>query len=236
MILEVEGIHSGYGPIEILHGVSLCVKRSEIVSVIGPNGSGKSSTFKTIMGFLVPTSGRILFKGLDTVGLRPDEVIHRGLTYVPQGRIVFSDMTVLENLEMGGFIEKDKRKVRKSVEKVCELFPILKARLKQKAGTMSGGEQQMLAMARALMTDPALILLDEPSLGLAPLFVNMIFEKILELSRKTGMTLMIVEQNAAKALEVSDRAYALDLGRNRFQGTGKELLENEEVRRLYLGG
>ncbi len=236
MILEVEGIHAGYGPIEILHGVSLHLEPSEIVSIIGPNGAGKSTALKTVVGFLSPTSGRIAFRGEEIAGLRPDEVIHRGLGYVPQGRIVFGDMTVRENLEMGAYIERDRRKVKESVERVCELFPVLKERLRQKAGTMSGGEQQMVAMARALMTSPGLIMMDEPSLGLAPRFVNMIFEKVVELSRKTGATLMLVEQNAARALEVSDRGYVLELGRNRFQGSGKELLENEEVRRLYLGG
>ena len=235
-ILDVENLHVSYGPVKILHGVSMQASRSEIVSIIGPNGAGKSTVLKTIMGYLAPANGCIHFKGQNITGTRPNKLIHFGMAYVPQGRIVFTEMTVVENLEMGAYIEKDNRKIRTSIEKVCELFPVLRGKLRQKAGTMSGGEQQMVAMARALMTDPELILLDEPSLGLAPLYVKMVFEKIVELSRKTGTTFLLVEQNAAKALAVADTAYVLELGRNRFHGRGRELLENEEVKRLYLGG
>ncbi len=235
MLLRAEGITAGYGKMAILHEVTVEVRVGEMVSVIGPNGAGKSTAFKTIVGFLRPSGGRVRFDGQDIVGLRPDQVLHRGLAYVPQGRIVFPQMTVLENLEMGAYIERDARRVREALERVYGLFPILAERRSQKAGTMSGGEQQMVAIGRALMTTPKLILLDEPSLGLAPKFVSLIFDKLVEMKR-AGYTMMVVEQNAAKALAVADRGYVLELGRNRFEGTGRALLEDPEVKRLYLGG
>jgi len=234
-LLKADGIHAGYGKLEILHGVSLEVRPQELVSVIGPNGAGKSTGFKTIVGLLRPTSGRVLFDGKEVTGLPPYEVLRLGLAYVPQGRIVFPQMTVLENLEMGAYIESDPARVKEALERVYALFPILAERRHQKAGTMSGGEQQMVAIGRALMTTPKLILLDEPSLGLSPKFVTQIFDKLLEMKR-AGYTLMVVEQNAAKALSVADRGYVLELGRNRFEGTGQALLNNPEVKRLYLGG
>ena len=226
---------AGYGKMAILHDVTLEVRAGEMVSVIGPNGAGKSTAFKTIVGFLRPTSGRVVFDGQDIAGLRPDQVLVRGLAYVPQGRIVFPQMTVLENLEMGAYIERDGARIRQALDRVCALFPILGERRSQKAGTMSGGEQQMVAIGRALMTTPKLIMLDEPSLGLAPKFVTLIFDKLTEMKR-AGFTLMVVEQNAARALAVADRGYVLELGRNRFEGTGEALLADPEVKRLYLGG
>jgi ABC-type branched-subunit amino acid transport system ATPase component len=226
---------AGYGKMAILHDVTLEVRPGEMVSVIGPNGAGKSTAFKTIVGFLRPTSGRVLFDGQDIAGLRPDQVLVRGLAYVPQGRIVFPQMTVLENLEMGAYIERDGTRIRQALDRVCALFPILGERRSQKAGTMSGGEQQMVAIGRALMTTPKLIMLDEPSLGLAPKFVTLVFDKLTEMKR-AGFTLMVVEQNAARALAVADRGYVLELGRNRFEGTGEALLADPEVKRLYLGG
>jgi ABC-type branched-subunit amino acid transport system ATPase component len=234
-LLLIDGVTAGYGKIEILHGVSLTVDAGEIVSIIGPNGAGKSTAFKTIVGFLRPRSGSIRFNGEEIVGLRPDLVLRRGLAYVPQGRIVFPQMTVLENLEMGAYIEPDRARVNAALEQVYALFPILRERRRQKAGTMSGGEQQMVAIARALMTTPSLILLDEPSLGLSPKFVTLIFEKLVEMKR-AGYTLMLVEQNAARALAIADRGYVLELGRNRFEGSGQRLLSDPEVKRLYLGG
>ena len=234
-LLRAEGLVAGYGRMDILHGVSLEVYRGELVSVIGPNGAGKSTAFKTIVGLLRPRQGRVLFDGHDITGLRPDLVLRRGLAYVPQGRIVFPQMTVLENLEMGAYIERDRRRVAEALERVYALFPVLAERRRQKAGTMSGGEQQMLAIGRALMTRPKLILLDEPSLGLAPKFVTLIFDKLVEM-KEAGYTLTVVEQNAARALAVADRAYVLELGRNRVEGSGRALLEDPEVRRLYLGG
>ena len=226
---------AGYGKLDILHEVSLEVRVGEIVSVIGPNGAGKSTAFKTIVGFLRPRQGRVLFNGEEITGLRPDLVLRRGLAYVPQGRIVFPQMTVLENLELGAYIERDPARVAAALERVYTLFPILAERHRQRAGTMSGGEQQMVAIARALMTSPRLILLDEPSLGLAPKFVTLIFDTLLEM-RREGFTLMVVEQNAARALAVADRAYVLELGKNRFEGPGQRLLADPEVKRLYLGG
>jgi ABC-type branched-subunit amino acid transport system ATPase component len=235
VLLGVEGIHAGYGKMEILHGVSLEVRPRELVSLIGPNGAGKSTVFKTVVGFLRPTSGRVLFAGQEITGLPPYEVLRLGLAYVPQGRIVFPQMTVLENLEMGAYIEPSRAKVREALDRVYALFPILSERQQQRAGSLSGGEQQMVAIGRALMTTPKLILLDEPSLGLSPRFVTLIFEKLVEM-KQAGYTLMVVEQNAAKALSVADRGYALELGRNRFEGTGQHLLNDPEVKRLYLGG
>ena len=234
-LLKAEGIHASYGKLEILHGVSLEVNPQELVSIIGPNGAGKSTAFKTIVGLLQPMPGRVYFDGRDITGLLPYQVLRLGLAYVPQGRIVFPQMTVLENLEMGAYIETDALRVRESLERVYAIFPILAERRQQKAGTMSGGEQQMLAIGRSLMTTPKLILLDEPSLGLSPKFVTLIFEKLIEMKR-IGYTMVVVEQNAAKALSVADRGYVLELGRNRFTGSGQELLCDPEVKRLYLGG
>ena len=235
VLLRAEQLTAGYGKLAILHDVTLEVRAGEMVSVIGPNGAGKSTAFKTIVGFLRPSSGRVLFDGDDLKGLRPDQVLRRGLAYVPQGRIVFPQMTVLENLEMGAYIERDQARIRTALERVYALFPILGERRSQKAGTMSGGEQQMVAIGRALMTTPRLILLDEPSLGLSPKFVSLIFDKLTEMKR-AGYTMMVVEQNAAKALAVADRGYVLELGRNRFEGTGQSLLTDPEVKQLYLGG
>ena len=234
-LLTAQGITAGYGTMDILHDVSLHVRPGEIVSIIGPNGAGKSTAFKTIVGFLYPRTGRIVFDGQDITGLRPDLVLPRGLAYVPQGRLVIPQMTVLENLEMGAYIETDAARVAAALERVYGLFPILAERRKHRAGTMSGGEQQMVAIGRALMTTPRLILLDEPSLGLSPKFVSVIFEKLLEMQRE-GYTLMVVEQNAARALAIADRGYVLELGRNRFEGAGQRLLADPDVKRLYLGG
>jgi ABC-type branched-subunit amino acid transport system ATPase component len=234
-LLRAEAMTAGYGKMPILHEVSLIIAPGELVAVIGPNGAGKSTTFKVIVGFLKPTQGRVLFDGDDITGLRPDQVLRRGLAYVPQGRIVFPQMTVLENLEMGGYTERNLVRIREALERVYALFPILAERRHQKAGTMSGGEQQMVAIGRALMTTPKLVLLDEPSLGLSPKYVSLIFQKLVEMKR-AGYTLMLVEQNAAKALSVADRGYVLELGRNRFEGSGRTLLDDPEVKRLYLGG
>jgi branched-chain amino acid transport system ATP-binding protein len=234
-LLSAHGLTGGYGRIDVLHDVSIDVATGEIVALIGPNGAGKSTVLKTVVAFLRPRAGRVSFDGHDITGLRPDLVLRRGLAYVPQGRIVFPQMTVLENLEMGAYIQRDAARVAAALERVYALFPILAERTRQKAGTMSGGEQQMVAIGRALMTEPRLIALDEPSLGLAPKFVTLIFEKLVELKR-AGYTLLIVEQNAARALAIADRGYVLELGRNRFEGAGPRLLADPEVKRLYLGG
>ena len=234
-LLRAEAITAGYGKMAILHEVSLLVSPGELVTIIGPNGAGKSTAFKVIVGLLRPSGGRVIFDGQDITGLRPDQILRYGLAYVPQGRIVFPQMTVRENLEMGAYIERSQLKIREALDSVYALFPILAERRSQKAGTMSGGEQQMVAIARALMTTPKLVLLDEPSLGLAPRSVALIFDKLAEMKR-SGYTLALVEQNAARALAVADRGYVLELGRNRFEGTGPSLLTDPEVKRLYLGG
>ena len=234
-LLTAYGITAGYGRLDILHDVSVNVSPGEIVSVIGPNGAGKSTAFKTIVGFLRPRTGRVVFNGEEITGLRPDLVLRRGLAYVPQGRLVFPQMTVLENLEMGAYTVEDPARVAEAFERVYALFPILFERRHQKAGTMSGGEQQMVAIGRALMTTPRLILLDEPSLGLSPKYVTLIFDKLVAMKR-AGYTLMVVEQNAARALAIADRGYVLELGRNRFEGAGTALLADPEVKSLYLGG
>ena len=234
-LLDLKNVNAAYGRIQILYDVSLHVEEKEVVCVIGPNGAGKSTTFKVIMGFIDHLGGAMTFNNQSLVGYRPDQILGMGLGYVPQGRIVFNQMTVRDNLEIGAFLQRDKRLVRESMEYVFSLFPRLAERPKQLAGTMSGGEQQMLAMGRALMIRPTMMLLDEPSLGLSPRFVDDIFERIVELA-SGGITIMLVEQNAARALEIADRGYVLELGRNRFEGTGKELLDNQDVRRMYLGG
>jgi branched-chain amino acid transport system ATP-binding protein len=234
-ILEVRGIDAVYGKIQILHAVSLEVAPGEVVSIIGPNGAGKSTVLKAVMGMLKPARGELQFDGQSIAGLRTDLVVRRGIGYVPQGRIVFNDMTVVENLEMGAYTVGDKSQIRRTMDEVFAIFPRLAERPRQAAGTLSGGEQQMLAMGRALMIRPRLILMDEPSLGLAPIFVDLVFEKIREL-KETGMTLLLVEQNAAKALSISDRGYVLELGHNRFTGSGEALLADGRVRRMYLGG
>ena len=234
-LLALHDVAAGYGSIQILHGVSLHVNEGEVVSVIGPNGAGKSTAFKVIMGFITHLGGEIVFDGRNLVGQRPDRILALGLGYVPQGRVVFSQMTVRENLEMGAYLERDKAKIKASMDYVCALFPRLGERRRQLAGSMSGGEQQMLAMGRALMMRPRMMMLDEPSLGLSPRLVDEVFDKIVELARG-GLTTMLVEQNAARALEISDRGYVLELGRNRYEGTGRALLDNPEVRQMYLGG
>jgi len=234
-LLDLRGVEAGYGSLQVLRGVSLHVKAREVVSVIGPNGAGKSTTFKVIMGLITHLAGEIVFDGASLVGERPNRILGRGLAYVPQGRVVFATMTVRENLEMGAYLERDRTKIVAAMEHVFSLFPRLGERTRQLAGSMSGGEQQMLAMGRALMMRPKMMMLDEPSLGLSPRLVDDVFDAAVELARG-GLTVMLVEQNAARALEISDRGYVLELGQNRLEGTGQELLANPEVRRMYLGG
>lgn len=234
-MLRVRDINASYGNVQILHDVSMVVHPAEVVSIIGPNGAGKSTVLKSIIGWLKPQTGDVAFDGRSITGLRADQVVRQGIAFVPQGRIVFKEMSVTENLEMGAFTIKDSSRVKALMEDVFSIFPRLGERPRQLAGTMSGGEQQMLAMGRALMSEPKMILMDEPSLGLAPMFVEQVFERIGELKAQ-GMTLLIVEQNATRSLSISDRAYVLELGRNRFTGSGEALLADERVRKLYLGG
>lgn len=232
-ILEAENIRSGYGETEILHGVSIYVDPGEMVAIIGPNGAGKSTLMKTIFGLLKPRVGRILLEGEDISGLRPDKIVKKGMCYVPQSDNIFPSLTVMENLEMGAFIREDD--FSDSLEEVFNRFPILKERRNQRAGSLSGGEQQMVAMGRALMLKPRVLLLDEPSAGLAPKMVDEIFEKIAEV-RDSGVAVLMVEQNAKKALMYADRGYVLAMGENRYEGRGEELLNDPDVGRLYLGG
>jgi branched-chain amino acid transport system ATP-binding protein len=234
-LLELRDVAAGYGPIQILHGVSLHVNQQEIVAIIGPNGAGKSTTFKVIMGLVTHLGGEVIYDGRSLVGQPPDRILGFGLAYVPQGRVVFTQMTVRENLEMGAYLERDRGTIEASMQRVFSLFPRLAERRKQLAGSMSGGEQQMLAMARGLMMRPKMMMLDEPSLGLSPRLVDEVFDKTVEMA-KDGLTVMLVEQNAARALEIAHRGYVLELGRNRYEGTGHELLDNAEVRTMYLGG
>jgi neutral amino acid transport system ATP-binding protein len=232
-ILEADDLVAGYVPeVDILEGVSLSVGEGEVVTVVGPNGAGKSTLIKAIFGLLRPRGGRVSLHGEDVTGIEPHSIARRGMSYVPQLDNVFPSLTVEENLEMGSL---ERSRTRRRIGEMYELFPRLGERRTQAAGTMSGGERQMLAMARALVPDPRVLLLDEPSAGLAPNFVEATFEKIAEIN-EAGVTVVMVEQNARRALAMSDRGYVLDLGRNRFQGAGPELLEDPKVAELYLGG
>jgi len=233
-ILKIDDLSSGYGGIDILKGVSFEIKESEIACIIGPNGAGKSTLIKTIYGLLKPSSGKIIFKGEDITGLSPLQILKKGISYLPQGRAIFPLMTVQENLEMGAFTRRD-AKIKEDLSKIYEKFPILKERRNQLAGNLSGGEQQILAIAMALLLSPTFMMLDEPSLGLAPQSMNLVFETIKMLNNE-GITLLLVEQNAKKALQLADHAIVLELGRKRFEGTGQEVLSNPELKKLYLGG
>jgi branched-chain amino acid transport system ATP-binding protein len=233
-LLRVEDVIAGYGKVLVLRGVTLEVGQGELVSLIGPNGAGKSTVLKAITGYVAPRAGAIRLGGRDITGMRADRLVPLGLTYVPQGRVVFPRMSVQENLDLGAFAVSDAARRRESLARVYALFPRLAERRRQLAGTMSGGEQQMLAIGRGLMASPRLLLLDEPSLGLAPRYVSLVFETLATLKRQ-GLSMLVVEQNAAQALALSDRAYLLELGRNRLEGSGAELLANPETRRLYLG-
>ena len=233
-VLRLQDLRVGYDDLTIVQGVSLSVFPGEIVSVLGPNGAGKSTVLKAIMGYLRPTGGQIWFGGAIVSRKPTHQVVRMGIGYVPQGRIVFERMSVSENLEVGGFIlEPGVREKR--LREVLEFFPRLRERRGQIAGTLSGGEQQMIAIARAMMTRPQLLLLDEPSLGLSPLFVDTVFRRLTELNQ-AGMTMLMVEQNATKALSISHRGYILELGRNRFEGPGSELLADQRIRDMYFGG
>jgi len=232
-LLTAHNITSGYTKVDILYQVSIKVEQGQVVSIIGPNGAGKSTLLKTIFGILKPRNGVVSLSDEDITGLSPDKIVRKGVSYVPQVDNIFPSLSILENLEMGAFIRNDDYSGR--IEDIFTLFPALKERCHQKAGELSGGQRQMIAMGRALMLDPRLLLLDEPSAGLAPRLVSMIFEKILEINA-TGVAMMIVEQNAREALKMADHGYVLAMGKNVLNDTGKVLLANEEVGRLYLGG
>ncbi len=225
-----------YGAIVALHGISLSVSQGSIVTLIGSNGAGKSTTLRTISGLLRPTSGEILYEGKNIVGLPAHTIVGRGLSQVPEGRMVFANLTVLENLKMGAYLQRDRTAIAAEMERVLTLFPRLKERAQQVAGTLSGGEQQMLAIGRALMSKPKFLMLDEPSLGLAPLLVKTIFEKIVEINRQQGITILLVEQNAKLALEISHFGYVLETGNIILADKSDALRENPMVRKAYLGG
>jgi branched-chain amino acid transport system ATP-binding protein len=234
-ILKVDGIHTFYGSIEALKGVSLEVREGEIVTLIGSNGAGKSTTLRSISGIVPPRTGHITFQGVEITGLAGHEVAELGIAQSPEGRRIFPRMTVRENLEMGAFTRRDAKGVREDIERVYALFPRLQERERQKGGTMSGGEQQMLAIGRALMAQPKLLLLDEPSLGLAPVIVDKIYEIVREINAQ-GTTILLVEQNANYALDVSSRGYVLETGTVALSDDSQALRHDERVRAAYLGG
>lgn len=236
VILEVRDLVVNYGVITALHGVSLSIRQGQIVTLIGANGAGKTTTLRTISGLLRGKSGSIVFKGEEITACTPHRIVQRGLSHVPEGRMVFANLSVRENLEMGAFLRKDKAGIAADEEFVYSMFPRLKERGRQVAGTLSGGEQQMLAIGRALMSRPAFLMLDEPSLGIAPLLVKTIFQKIVEINQQQGITILLVEQNANLALEVSQFGYVLETGRIILQDESRSLRANPEVRKAYLGG
>lgn len=235
MLLEVNDINVYYGAIHAIKGVSFCVDEGEIVTLIGANGAGKTTSLHTVSGLLRSKTGSIMYNGENIAKVPADKIVHKGIAHVPEGRRIFQQMTVLENLEMGAFIRKQGENIQPDLEEVFEFFPRLQERRKQVAGTLSGGEQQMLAMGRALMSKPKLLMLDEPSMGLAPILVDEIFA-IIDKLHKAGSTILLVEQNAQMALSVADRAYVMETGKITLSGTGEELIRSDAVRKAYLGG
>ncbi len=234
-LLSVENLHVSYGAIRALHGISFHVDKGEIVTLIGANGAGKSTTLRTISGLLLADRGKILYDGTDITNIGADQIVRMGIVQVPEGRKIFAPLTVRENLEMGAFTRKDKREIAESMEFVFSIFPRLRERAEQMGGTLSGGEQQMLAVARALMAKPRLLLMDEPSMGLAPILVEEIFNIIQRINQE-GVTILLVEQNAHMALSVAHRGYVLETGIIQMEGTAAELRDNPRVRKAYLGG
>jgi len=234
-ILELAGVHSAYGRIEALKGISLSVKQGEIVTIIGANGAGKSTTLMTICGIVPATAGEVRYDGAIISGLNPDLLPPRGLCQVPEGRRIFPRLTVEENLNMGAFFRKDQDQIARDMEYAFTLFPVLRERRRQHGGTLSGGEQQMLAIARALMSKPRLLLLDEPSLGLAPLIVKRIFEIVHKINQQDGVTILLVEQNANLALQLATRGYVMETGKIVLEDSSANLLKNPEIRKAYLG-
>ena len=233
-ILEIRNLVVSYGGIEAVKDISLDVTEGQIVTLIGANGAGKSTTLKSIAGIVKPKNASIKFMGEEIVGKTPDYIVSKGITLVPEGRRVFPNLTVAENLKIGAYLKKDKKQIKADMDYVYELFPRLQEREWQLAGTLSGGEQQMLAVGRALMSHPKLIMMDEPSLGLAPLIVKEIFE-IIKTINKEGITVLLIEQNANMALKVADKGYVMETGNLKMEGTGAELLANEEIKEAYLG-
>ena len=234
MLLDLDNVKTYYGNIRALKGISIEVDENEVVCLIGGNGAGKSTTLMTISGVLTPVEGDVLFQGQSIVGVRADSIVQMGIYQVPEGRMIFPLLTVKENLDLGAYLRNDKKGIKEALDRVFELFPAMSERRKQYGGTLSGGEQQMLAIARALMGRPKLLLLDEPSLGLAPIFVDSIFETIQQINEQ-GTTILLVEQNAQIALQYSNRGYVLETGKVALAGTSEDLLTNEQVRKAYLG-
>jgi len=234
-LLEVKDLQVYYGVIQALKGISFEVNEGEIVTLIGANGAGKTTTMQSLIGLIASHSGNVIFDGKDITKMPCHKIVQSGLTQVPEGRRIFQELSVYENLLMGGFIQKDQTALKKDIESIYERFPRLAERKNQIAGTLSGGEQQMLAIGRAMMSHPKLLLLDEPSMGLSPILVDQVFEIIKQL-RDEGTTILLVEQNAGKSLAISDRAYVLELGKIVLSGTGKELIASDEVKKAYLGG
>src|SRR5256885_9614806 len=235
-MLEIENLVVNYGAICALHGISLKVQQADIVTLIGANGAGKTTLLRTISGLIKPKSGQIQYDGQPITNVAAHQIVSRGLAHVPEGRMVFANLSVWENLRMGAYLQKDKASIQRELEHVFALFPRLKERQKQIAGTLSGGEQQMLAIGRALMSKPKFLMLDEPSLGIAPLLCKLIFDKIVEINQQQGITILLVEQNANLALQVSRYGYVLETGRILLADTSAGLRENPEVKRAYLGG
>ncbi len=233
-MLTINSLESGYGKIKALFGIDLEIRQGEIVALIGANGAGKTTFLKTVSGLIQATGGTMSFEGRSLNRLPPEKIVHLGISHVPEGRMVFTQRTVETNLQIGAFGRKDKKEIRRDMEKYYEMFPILAERRNQKAGTLSGGEQQMLAIARGLMKRPKLLFLDEPSMGLAPVLVNQIFKTIRELN-KTGLSILLVEQNVKKALKITQRAYVIELGKIVHQGNSCDLLDSEQIRKSYLG-
>ncbi|MCK4682962.1 ABC transporter ATP-binding protein [Candidatus Bipolaricaulota bacterium] len=234
-LLEVNGVFSGYADMEVLHGVSMCADVDETITIIGPNGAGKSTLLKTIMGYLIPSSGTIILQEEDVSELAPDKKVKRGMAYVPQLEGIFPSLTIQENLEMGGYYI-DSKHVRERIEKAYTMFPVLREKRNKRGQTLSGGQRQMLAMGRALMTEPHLILLDEPSAGLAPRAADAVFDQIKGMHESRGTTIIIVEQDAQRSLSISDKGYVLATGQNEFDGAADQILNNEQIRKAYLGG
>jgi branched-chain amino acid transport system ATP-binding protein len=235
-VLEVKNLVVNYGVITALQGVSLTVKQGDIVTLIGANGAGKTTTLRTISGLLKARSGEIIYQGRNITNLPPHQLVKLGVAHVPEGRMVFANLTVLENLRMGAYLVRDKAAIVRELDYVFSIFPRLKEREKQVSGTLSGGEQQMLAIGRALMSKPRFLMLDEPSLGIAPLLVQKIFEKIVEINRQQGITILVVEQNANLALEISSHGYVLETGRILLSDRSAALRKNPQVQSAYLGG
>ncbi|GAK60410.1 amino acid/amide ABC transporter ATP-binding protein 2, HAAT family [Candidatus Vecturithrix granuli] len=235
MLLKIENLHVKYGNIEALHGINLDVNEGEIISILGANGAGKSTTLLTISGLLRPSEGSILFNGDALHKLKAHQIVAAGIAHIPEGRRVFSTLTVQENLRLGAFTSADQQQIQKNQEWIYELFPILEERRNQLAGTLSGGEQQMLAIGRGLMSSPKILLLDEPSLGLAPILVKTIFQTLKQINQ-AGVTLVLVEQNARMALKIAHRGYVLEVGNIVLQDTAQALLANQDVQNAYLGG